>query len=91
MPGSPAWDLKGDLAGRAMRLIADGVIEREGVPGLARHLGYGERQLRRQLDPALKDVAQGVTVADGEDGTAGQAGQSAQLMDQAKPEALGQQ
>jgi len=48
-PGSPAWDLKGDLAGRAMRLIADGVVEREGVPGLARQLGYSERQVRRHL------------------------------------------
>ncbi len=49
VPGSPAWDLTGDLAGRAMRLIADGVVEREGVPGLARHLGYSERQVRRHL------------------------------------------
>ncbi|MBN9188915.1 MAG: DNA-3-methyladenine glycosylase, partial [Microbacterium sp.] len=32
-PGSPAWNLRGDAAGRAMRLIADGVVEREGVPG----------------------------------------------------------
>ena len=49
VPGSPAWDLKGDLAGRAMRLIGDGVVEREGVPGLARHLGYSDRQVRRHL------------------------------------------
>ena len=35
-PGSPQWNLRGDTAGRAMRLIADGVVEREGVPGLAR-------------------------------------------------------
>ena len=39
-PGSPQWNLRGDTAGRAMRLIADGVVEREGVPGLARRLGY---------------------------------------------------
>jgi AraC family transcriptional regulator of adaptative response / DNA-3-methyladenine glycosylase II len=32
-----------------MRLIGDGVVEREGVPGLARHLGYSERQVRRHL------------------------------------------
>jgi AraC family transcriptional regulator of adaptative response / DNA-3-methyladenine glycosylase II len=56
VPGSPAWDLKADLAGRAMRLIADGVVEREGVPGLARHLGYSERQLRRHL---LADLGAG--------------------------------
>ena len=49
VPGSPAWDLRGDIAGRAMHLIADGVVEREGVPGLARHLGYSERQVRRHL------------------------------------------
>ena len=49
VPGSPAWDLTGDLAGRAMHLIADGVVEREGVPGLARRLGYSERQVRRNL------------------------------------------
>ncbi|HJQ41733.1 MAG TPA: Ada metal-binding domain-containing protein, partial [Jatrophihabitantaceae bacterium] len=25
-PGSPEWDVRGDLAGRALRLIADGVV-----------------------------------------------------------------
>ena len=49
VPGSPEWDVRGDVAGRAMRLVADGVVEREGVPGLAGRLGYGERQLRRIL------------------------------------------
>ena len=49
VPGSPEWDARGDVAGRAMRLIAEGVVEREGVPGLADRLGYGERQLRRIL------------------------------------------
>lgn len=49
VPGSPAWDLRADLAGRAMHLIADGVVERDGVPGLAARLGYSERQLRRHL------------------------------------------
>jgi len=48
-PGSSEWDRRGDLAGRAMRLIADGLVDREGVAGLASYLGYGERQLRRQL------------------------------------------
>lgn len=56
VPGSPAWDLTGDLAGRAMHLIADGVVEREGVPGLARRLGYSERQVRRHL---LADLGAG--------------------------------
>jgi len=46
-PGSPEWDLAADVAGRAMRLIADGVVEREGVDGLAGRLGYSARQLNR--------------------------------------------
>jgi AraC family transcriptional regulator of adaptative response / DNA-3-methyladenine glycosylase II len=49
VPGSPEWDVRGDVAGRAMHLIADGVVDRDGVPGLAERLGYGERQLRRIL------------------------------------------
>jgi AraC family transcriptional regulator, regulatory protein of adaptative response / DNA-3-methyladenine glycosylase II len=48
-PGSPEWDLRSDLVGRAMRLIADGVVDRDGVSGLARRLGYSERHLTRQL------------------------------------------
>lgn len=51
--GSPEWDLRADLVGRAMRLIRDGVIEREGVPGLARRLGYSERQVLRALRAEL--------------------------------------
>ena len=49
VPGSPDWNLHDDLASRAMRLITDGVVEREGVPGLARHLGYTPRHLGRVL------------------------------------------
>ncbi|HEY7830434.1 MAG TPA: AlkA N-terminal domain-containing protein [Solirubrobacteraceae bacterium] len=48
-PGSPEWDLRADLVGRAMRLIADGVVDREGVSGLAGRLGYTERHVHRQL------------------------------------------
>lgn len=48
-PGSPEWDGRADLVGRAMRLIADGVVDREGVGGLARQLGYTERHVHRQL------------------------------------------
>ena len=48
-PGSPEWDLRADLTGRAMRLIADGVVDRDGVGGLARRLGYSERHIHRQL------------------------------------------
>ena len=46
-PGSPEWDVAADVAARAMRLVADGVVEREGVDGLARALGYSTRQLNR--------------------------------------------
>ncbi|MFE5219883.1 MULTISPECIES: DNA-3-methyladenine glycosylase 2 [unclassified Streptomyces] len=48
-PGSPEWNLRADLVARAMRLIADGVVDREGVPGLAIRLGYSTRQVERQL------------------------------------------
>jgi AraC family transcriptional regulator, regulatory protein of adaptative response / DNA-3-methyladenine glycosylase II len=48
-PGSPEWDRRADLAGRAMRLIADGVVDRDGVRGLAYRLGYSERHVHRQL------------------------------------------
>ncbi len=48
-PGSPEWDLRADLVARAMRAIADGVVDREGVPGLASRLGYSSRHLHRQL------------------------------------------
>lgn len=52
-PGSPVWDLRGDVAARAMRLIAAGVVEREGVPGLAARLGYSSRHLTRLLAAEL--------------------------------------
>ena len=48
-PGSPAWDHRADLVARAMRLIADGVVDREGVHGLATRLGYSARHVTRQL------------------------------------------
>jgi AraC family transcriptional regulator of adaptative response / DNA-3-methyladenine glycosylase II len=48
-PGSPDWDVAADLAGRAMRLIGDGLVDREGVPGLAARLGYTPRHLGRLL------------------------------------------
>lgn len=49
VPGSPEWDAGAGVAGRAMRLIADGVVDRSGVPGLAAHLGYTPRHLNRLL------------------------------------------
>ncbi|MFI5808444.1 AlkA N-terminal domain-containing protein [Streptomyces sp. NPDC051561] len=48
-PGSPEWNERADLAARAIRLINDGVVDREGVPGLAARLGYSTRQIERQL------------------------------------------
>lgn len=48
-PGSPEWNLRADAVGRAMRLIRDGAVEREGVNGLAQRLGFSERHLHRQL------------------------------------------
>ncbi|SCL13591.1 DNA-3-methyladenine glycosylase 2 family protein [Micromonospora inyonensis] len=52
-PGSPEWDVRADVVGRAMRLIADGVVDRDGVPGLAARLGYTERHLHRMLRAEL--------------------------------------
>ncbi|MEU7278372.1 AlkA N-terminal domain-containing protein [Streptomyces sp. NPDC045431] len=48
-PGSPEWNARADTVARAMRLIQDGVVDREGVPGLAARLGYSTRQIERQL------------------------------------------
>ncbi len=48
-PGSPEWDTRADVVARAMRLIADGVVDRVGVPALAAQLGYSVRQLERLL------------------------------------------
>jgi AraC family transcriptional regulator of adaptative response / DNA-3-methyladenine glycosylase II len=53
VPGSPDWNIRADLAARAMRLIGDGVVERDGVPGLAARLGYSERHLGRVLGAEL--------------------------------------
>jgi AraC family transcriptional regulator of adaptative response / DNA-3-methyladenine glycosylase II len=48
-PGSPEWDVRADVVARAMRLIADGVMDDGGVPALASRLGYSVRQVERQL------------------------------------------
>lgn len=52
-PGSPEWHARGDLVARAMRLISDGIVEREGVGGLARQLHFSERHLHRQITAEL--------------------------------------
>ncbi len=52
-PGSPEWNSRADVAARAMRLIADGLVDRAGVPALAAQLGYSVRQLERTLQNEL--------------------------------------
>lgn len=52
-PGSPEWDVRADVVGRAMQLIGDGVVEREGVDGLAGRLGYSHRHVTRMLTDEL--------------------------------------
>jgi len=46
-PGSPAWCGTSSTVRRALRLIEDGALDREGVGALAARLGVGERHLRR--------------------------------------------
>jgi AraC family transcriptional regulator, regulatory protein of adaptative response / DNA-3-methyladenine glycosylase II len=48
-PGSREWDVRADLAARALRGIESGVIDEDGVPGLARRLAVSERHLHRVL------------------------------------------
>lgn len=52
-PDSPEWDLRADAVGRAMRMIADGVVDRDGVVGLASRLGFSERHVHRMLVGAV--------------------------------------
>jgi AraC family transcriptional regulator of adaptative response / DNA-3-methyladenine glycosylase II len=52
-PGSPEWDTRADLVGRLMRLIGDGVVDREGVTGLASRVGFSERHVHRCLVDAV--------------------------------------
>lgn len=53
VPGTPEWNLRSNLAARAMRLITDGVVDREGVEGLATRLGYTQRHIHRVLAAEL--------------------------------------
>ena len=53
VPGSADWNVRADVVGRAVRLIGDGVVDREGVAGLASRLGYSARQIQRQLNAEL--------------------------------------
>ena len=65
-PGSPEWDVRADLVGRAMRLIADGVVDREGVDGLARCLHVSARHLQRQLVAEVGAAPQATLLASNE-------------------------
>jgi AraC family transcriptional regulator, regulatory protein of adaptative response / DNA-3-methyladenine glycosylase II len=55
-PGSPDWDVRADLAARALRLIADGSADQAGVSGIATRLAVSERHLHRVL---LEEVGAG--------------------------------
>lgn len=46
-PGTPAWAGTGATVNRALRLIAEGVLDRGSVAQLANHLGVGDRYLRK--------------------------------------------
>jgi AraC family transcriptional regulator of adaptative response / DNA-3-methyladenine glycosylase II len=48
-PGSPEWNVRADVVARAMRLIRDGIVDLEGIEGLAGRLGYSTRQLNRLI------------------------------------------
>ena len=48
-PAHPEWNRRADLASRAVALIEQGVVDREGVGGLSSRLGVSERHLRREL------------------------------------------
>jgi AraC family transcriptional regulator, regulatory protein of adaptative response / DNA-3-methyladenine glycosylase II len=49
VPGGVGWDTGRDVAARAMDLIAQGLVDERGVPGLASELGFSERHLHRLL------------------------------------------
>jgi len=60
-PGTRDWDVDGHLAARAVRLVEAGVVDDEGVAGLARRLAVSPRHLHRvlvaQLGAAPADLA----------------------------------
>jgi AraC family transcriptional regulator of adaptative response / DNA-3-methyladenine glycosylase II len=74
--------MRADVLARAMRLIADGVVDREGVPGLAGRLGYSTRHLERLL---LAEVGAGpIAIA------RAQRAQSARVLIETTPLAMGE-
>lgn len=53
VPGVAGWDPRSELAAQAVRHIESGVVDREGIPGLAARVGYSPRQLSRILTEEL--------------------------------------
>jgi AraC family transcriptional regulator, regulatory protein of adaptative response / DNA-3-methyladenine glycosylase II len=49
LPGSRAWDHRGDLVARALRMVAAGEVDEHGVSGVASRLAVSERHLHRIL------------------------------------------
>jgi AraC family transcriptional regulator of adaptative response/methylated-DNA-[protein]-cysteine methyltransferase len=60
-PFCPAWNGTRTTVERALKLIGDGVVDRDGVPALAERLGMGPRHLSRlfaeHLDASPLQVA----------------------------------
>lgn len=56
-PGSPEWNVRADLVGRVMRMVADGAVDRVGVAGVAAEVGYSQRHLNRLV---TEEVGAGV-------------------------------
>jgi AraC family transcriptional regulator of adaptative response / DNA-3-methyladenine glycosylase II len=52
-PGSPEWRARDDLVARALRAIAAGALDEQGVGTLAGSLGVSERHLHRMLIAAV--------------------------------------
>ena len=52
-PDAPDWDIRSDLVGRALRLIAAGVADEDGIAGLADRLAVSPRHLHRSFVAAL--------------------------------------
>lgn len=52
-PGSPEWNRRDDLVARAIRAIDDGIVDRDGVEGLAGRLHVSTRHLNRLLRTEL--------------------------------------
>lgn len=52
-PGSPEWNSRDDLVGRAMRMIGAGYLNGQTVASMAAELGTTERHLRRVMNEEL--------------------------------------